>query len=723
MSNLAESSFWEPSIYQLATDDPVLGGEDGVANLQPSQLANRTQWLKAQVDQAQRFLNDLDTLQAATEPLDSVYVLGFAAPGDGGHAHYFPTGVITPGKAGTFDAATGTAYDSAGRAYQMLPPFNVRAFGAKGDDTTDDTDAIQGAVACAVLRHDWLNWDNSTYYVTETLTPNGQFFWNCASTSIRFDPTGTYTEMKKPDGTGISVHVCLDTINATDSTIQGYLSLIGAQPGGATRTLRAAVPDDTCAISASDKGDNGAGAQMTINALQISGFGYGLLQSDQNVGSYNILPYTRWNVSFLYIQFCHVPFQAGLSGTGFDDLRIDNLRLSRNFGRTYLTATRMNVGTFFDYGLNAASDDEPETVTTTAGNATATFSASMTGKLVAGDVVVIYNTSTTNGPDTNYLPSGKAMPWVGRVDSVSGTSVTFEENIPAAATACPWYYNPPYIEIQGGSSWISDHMFFEGIHRAGILVGSESRLVCQDVKVSTGEYAGAMGAIIILNRLRGGVAVHMAEKAERSNYLKRYVVVPMLAYSGEKSTHVVRVYTTVDQADFDPSSSGTLPAAPIELCALPEFLRWAAQTNDTGVKRVQDVRLIAPSGEYHHDGNLGYIYHVQFNSLGWTGHLNGASGEGYIRSLGTNVTTSSVPSTVNITAWSADPNAVWLMFGSRATATYDCAMVRVNNAADDMVIQDLGGTGGVFTHSGATLQYNQTAGSAGVVNIQGLRIA
>lgn len=49
MANLIELEQWEEGIYQLETDDPVLGGEDGIDNLQAKQLANRTQYLLAQL--------------------------------------------------------------------------------------------------------------------------------------------------------------------------------------------------------------------------------------------------------------------------------------------------------------------------------------------------------------------------------------------------------------------------------------------------------------------------------------------------------------------------------------------------------------------------------------------------------------------------------------------------------------------------------------------------
>ena len=54
MANLTEISNWEDGIYRIETSDPVLGGEEGIANKSIKQLANRTKYLKSQVDNINR---------------------------------------------------------------------------------------------------------------------------------------------------------------------------------------------------------------------------------------------------------------------------------------------------------------------------------------------------------------------------------------------------------------------------------------------------------------------------------------------------------------------------------------------------------------------------------------------------------------------------------------------------------------------------------------------
>lgn len=50
MGVIKETANWESSIYQIEPTDPVLAGENGPANTQARQLANRTAYLKTQDD-------------------------------------------------------------------------------------------------------------------------------------------------------------------------------------------------------------------------------------------------------------------------------------------------------------------------------------------------------------------------------------------------------------------------------------------------------------------------------------------------------------------------------------------------------------------------------------------------------------------------------------------------------------------------------------------------
>lgn len=81
MADLPEVDEWTPGIYQLETSDPVLGGPDGIDNLQGKQLASRTRWL---FNALQKLVNGV-TIVGKAARLETARVLKFkgAASGNG----------------------------------------------------------------------------------------------------------------------------------------------------------------------------------------------------------------------------------------------------------------------------------------------------------------------------------------------------------------------------------------------------------------------------------------------------------------------------------------------------------------------------------------------------------------------------------------------------------------------------------------------------------------
>lgn len=79
MANLPETPVWETGIYQLEETDPVQGGPNGIDNQQGKQLANRTAWLKSQVE----------TLGTGKQPLDATLTAIAALNGVADRIAYF----------------------------------------------------------------------------------------------------------------------------------------------------------------------------------------------------------------------------------------------------------------------------------------------------------------------------------------------------------------------------------------------------------------------------------------------------------------------------------------------------------------------------------------------------------------------------------------------------------------------------------------------------------
>ena len=75
MANLTETSTYEAGIYQLETSDPALGGAGGVLNTPPRQLANRTRWLR---DQIQALVGSVIASARSTPPSGYLWCNGLA---------------------------------------------------------------------------------------------------------------------------------------------------------------------------------------------------------------------------------------------------------------------------------------------------------------------------------------------------------------------------------------------------------------------------------------------------------------------------------------------------------------------------------------------------------------------------------------------------------------------------------------------------------------------
>lgn len=77
MANLIEQEVWEEGIYQLEKTDRVIGGEDGISNLQAKQLANRTQYLK------NRIAKVVTDIKPYLIPVGSIMLWGAEIPPEG----------------------------------------------------------------------------------------------------------------------------------------------------------------------------------------------------------------------------------------------------------------------------------------------------------------------------------------------------------------------------------------------------------------------------------------------------------------------------------------------------------------------------------------------------------------------------------------------------------------------------------------------------------------
>lgn len=128
MANLQETSTWEAGIYQLETSDPVMGGENGIDNRAPRQLANRTLWLKNELARQIGLVNNgkLGKTENAVSAAKLATARNIAMTGDGSWNVNFDglqntTGTMTLAKssvtAGSYNSVT---VDAKGRVTRGL---------------------------------------------------------------------------------------------------------------------------------------------------------------------------------------------------------------------------------------------------------------------------------------------------------------------------------------------------------------------------------------------------------------------------------------------------------------------------------------------------------------------------------------------------------------------------------------------------------------------------
>lgn len=162
MANLKETAQWEEGIYQWETTDPVLGGENGIDNKPTRQLANRTVWLKQELEAAQQSQRkrlitvgagltgggnlSADRSIALTTPSTlSGSTANWAGNGTVGHTHELAAATATlAGVVKLINALNSTATDAALSA-AMGKALNDSKLDNSGSQTLNGTLTIQAA--------------------------------------------------------------------------------------------------------------------------------------------------------------------------------------------------------------------------------------------------------------------------------------------------------------------------------------------------------------------------------------------------------------------------------------------------------------------------------------------------------------------------------------------------------------------------------------------------
>lgn len=203
MANLTETPAWVSGIYQLETSDPVLGGPDGIDNLQAKQLANRTGFLKKQIDDAVSgaltvmYANKLKTPRSISMTGDGTWTTSFDGSGNVTAAMALSNSGITPG---TYKSVS---VDAKGRITTGSNPTTLAGYGITDGLSTSNYTATDVLAKIKTvdgtgsgLDADLLDGKDSPYFLDLA---------NSTGTLPNTRLTGTYTDITLKNGPGNTI--------------------------------------------------------------------------------------------------------------------------------------------------------------------------------------------------------------------------------------------------------------------------------------------------------------------------------------------------------------------------------------------------------------------------------------------------------------------------------------------------------------------------------------
>lgn len=378
--------------------------------------------------------------------------------------------------------------------------IEARDHGAVGDGVSDDSVALNAAFQEAAREGKplWLE-PRADYRCTGTIAPGGTVTVHCNDATLTFDKGGTYSEVKRVDGSSFSpaVHVALDINNFSGSRLIGKLQLRqAAAVPDLSLASRANIRADLVAMCPSDLSQNGGNpGQWSFDDLVITKFGYGWFAPDS--GPNTARAYNGIWGAMLTMRFVINPIIWGNGGNVADDHYLGVVRIMGYTGAVDIVGTELNVGDVFIKGMWEGRDEEPETVTATAGDPVITLSADRSADLAVGDYIGFAGGRTSH--------DGTSCWHVSRINAISGADVTLAEAPDNSVTDAAMMAQLPTFTVEFGTMNVV-RLYLE--HYFGIIrVGKWGTANITELKVSTGYFTSRFGCAFTLNRQSAAVNI------------------------------------------------------------------------------------------------------------------------------------------------------------------------------------------------------------------------
>ncbi|URL01230.1 right-handed parallel beta-helix repeat-containing protein [Avibacterium sp. 20-126] len=185
MGHFDKNAKWHDKIYQIERTDPVVGGEGGISNQAPMELADRTEWLKQQIELQQcNSIEELRTIEP-TQDKQMIYVKGYYTNSIKGGGYFVAdfADTATADNGGTVIVTNGGK-----RWLRVYSEVSVFDFGAMGDGiarrlNADFNDLLQAQKRYPTARaltdtYDLLGIEAALIFSREVRLPKGQYFIN-----------------------------------------------------------------------------------------------------------------------------------------------------------------------------------------------------------------------------------------------------------------------------------------------------------------------------------------------------------------------------------------------------------------------------------------------------------------------------------------------------------------------------------------------------------------
>lgn len=347
----------------------------------------------------------------------------------------------------------------------------------------DQGAVLERAMRKAAAKSGSIDWGNYWYRPRRTIHIKDQAsgdqvkVMKGAGCKFIFDAAGSYDKFRLDDGSADITHddtrVAFD-VGGTTFSWQGDFEIVGVYLNKMQAVDRESIQQNLSAFGCLFE----SGTEMVASGqVRVEGFAHWRYVPEKATG-FGSRQMARTTGQFR-VNFCLSEFGVYSTATnGSDDSNMD-IHVARcghhgSVNESLITGTELNFRSIFVTGLTdkTANDDwEDSTFSISDGVVGATLSAPH-DHLAPGHYITVLDAFEIDG-------AGTSIPWVMRVASVSGTSVTFDAktvpNLPNAGskTGLRWFYRPPLVTINNGHLGASMSMYWEG-YRHGIVINETS---------------------------------------------------------------------------------------------------------------------------------------------------------------------------------------------------------------------------------------------------------